>query len=616
MEPSPFSSSSLFAGRPLSLPGTSSSLFGRNVPSASSVFSSGTYAATKPSSSTPFSSSGSSLFSASASSSDASTFFPSSGTPGPSSSSLFSSSMFSTPSRSSSSSSPSAFSSSALCPASSASSLSPDASSSSSLARQAVPAVVHHAAADRDASPVPSFCVSSSSSHSSLSASSSKKEPFVAAGGRERLCTPEGDFIPPPLPTGDARCLLAGETGEANPLLAEPEHQAPILLKIQDPMQLLLQDGASASDGDGSAASADKGTLNSFFVGKLYGYCSEEEMLDKQQVCTTSDFERLEAIVPGDPEARIINPYLAVASFRRSDAGKPFHPISTRPAVWCRRTVHHLLTYSVDADLTNPVPGSTPSECSLSVAPKPYLYSRQGRGYAFLDVYNFLRDRLRACWQHLTVQHVQKHRASIETLEISYRFLIFAEEQLASHPGFDRVSNQGLMQTCLDKLMHGYEAVRSFQARRDFHVYLHRCREAAASHTAAAGELALADILVYKSRYEGEFWGYRILSLMSSSGSERALVGILQRLPPDLLSHDCVRFALAAFAAFRSANVRRYVQLMRTGKFLCGVLMNKFANFARARALRNLVSNRLVHDEKHPITLERIRRLLGFDGEP
>nr|PIL97549.1 SAC3/GANP family protein [Toxoplasma gondii COUG] len=616
MEPSPFSSSSLFAGRPLSLPGTSSSLFGRNAPSASSVFSAGTYAATKPSSSTPFSSSGSSLFSASASSSDASTFFPSSGTPGPSSSSLFSSSMFSTPSRSSSSSSPSAFSSSALCPASSASSLSPDASSSFSLARQAVPAVVHHAAADRNASPVPSFCMSSSSSHSSLAASSSKKEPFVAAGGRERLCTPEGDFIPPPLPTGDARCLLAGETGEANPLLAEPEHQAPILLKIQDPMQLLLQDGASASDGDGSAASADKGTLNSFFVGKLYGYCSEEEMLDKQQVCTTSDFERLEAIVPGDPEARIINPYLAVASFRRSDAGKPFHPISTRPAVWCRRTVHHLLTYSVDADLTNPVPGSTPSECSLSVAPKPYLYSRQGRGYAFLDVYNFLRDRLRACWQHLTVQHVQKHRASIETLEISYRFLIFAEEQLASHPGFDRVSNQGLMQTCLDKLMHGYEAVRSFQARRDFHVYLHRCREAAASHTAAAGELALADILVYKSRYEGEFWGYRILSLMSSSGSERALVGILQRLPPDLLSHDCVRFALAAFAAFRSANVRRYVQLMRTGKFLCGVLMNKFANFARARALRNLVSNRLVHDEKHPITLERIRRLLGFDGEP
>ncbi|KEP64165.1 UNVERIFIED_CONTAM: hypothetical protein HHA_211700 [Hammondia hammondi] len=634
MEASPFSSSS--------------SLFGRNVPSASpssslpssalgsaasSLFSSGTYAPSKPASSTPFSSTGSSLFSASASSSDSSTFFPSSGAPGPSSSSsiassssctfassssssLFSSSMFSTPSRSSSSSSASVFSSSSACPSSSASSLFPNASSAFSLARHAAPPVVHHAVADRDASSVPSFCASSSSSHSSFAAPSSKKEPFVAAGGRERLCTPEGDFIPPPLLTKDAGRLLAGESGEANPLLTEAEHEEPILLKIQDPMQLLLQDGASAGDGEGSVASADKGALNSFFVGKLYGYCSEEEMLDKQQVCTTSDFERLEAVVPGDPEARIINPYLAVASFRRSDAGKPFHPISTRPAVWCRRTVHHLLTYSVDADLTNPVPGSTPSECSLSVTPKPYLYSRQGRGYAFLDVYNFLRDRLRACWQHLTVQHVQKHRASIETLEISFRFLIFAEEKLATHPGFDRVSNQGLMQTCLDKLMHGYEAVRSFQARRDFHAFLQKCREAATTHGAAAGDLALANILVYKSRYEGEFWGYRILSLMSSSGSERALVGILQRLPPDLLSHDCVRFALAAFAAFRSANVRRYVQLMRTGKFLCGVLMNKFANFARARALRNLVSNRLVHDEKHPITLERIRRLLGFDGEP
>ncbi|PFH32356.1 hypothetical protein BESB_016740 [Besnoitia besnoiti] len=483
--------------------------------------------------------------------------------------------------------------------------------------RTASPSLAPSAAVAASASFALSAAAAFSASGSGSALPGRKKAPFVATGGRDRLYTPEGDSVPPPLPTHRVRKLSTrsgvpgaelGAAESANPLLVETEKENPILLKIQDPLQILHQDAGAAAEGAGEAAAAEKGA-SSFFVGRLYGFCSEEEMLDKQQVCTTSDFERLEAVVPGDPEARIINPLLAVASFRRSDAGKPFHPVGTRPAVWCRRTVHHLLTYSVDADLTNPAGAA--SDCGFSRgAEKKYLVSRQGRGYAFLDVYNFVRDRLRACWQHLTVQHVQKHRAYIETLEISFRFLIFAEHALASDPSFDRVSNQGLMQTCLDKLMHGYEAVRSFQAKRDFHAYLQRCSELAQANTPS-----LADVLVYASAYEGEFWGYRILSLMSVSDSERALMGILQRVPAGLLAHRSVRFARAAFEAFRTANVRRYVQLMRTGDFLCGVLMNKFANFARARALRSLVFSRLVQDGRHPVTLHRLRRLLGFDGE-
>ncbi|PHJ26014.1 sac3 ganp family protein, partial [Cystoisospora suis] len=438
----------------------------------------------------------------------------------------------------------------------------------------------------------------------------------------------------------------------------------------------------------------------------------------------------LDALVPGDPDARIVNPYLAVASFRRSDAGKPFHPSSTRPAVWCRRTVHHLLTYALDADLTNPPSSSSssssssledphsssltaagssssssstpppvapsssflksgPSDLSESlstsalshpnksspIAPhverKLYLYSRQGKGYTFLDVYNFIRDRLRATWQHLTVQHVQKHRAYIETLEISFRFLIFAEEQLCSNPHFDRVSNQGLMQTCLDKLMHGYEAVRAFLSRKDFSHIQARCNEeeeerpqpkngsheevfssssssssplSSSSSSSPAAALGvhratqekekkeedrnnpggadgwrLIDTMVWRSRYEGEFWGYRILCLLSSHrGSETGvyLSGILKRLPAELLRHPNVRFALEAFKASTEGNLRRYVHLMRSSRdYLSSALMNKFANYVRATTLHMLLSNRLVNDARNPMTVERMKLLLGFDGE-
>lgn len=261
---------------------------------------------------------------------------------------------------------------------------------------------------------------------------------------------------------------------------------------------------------------------------------------------------------------------------------------------------------------------------------KLYLYSRNGKGYTFLDVYNFIRDRLRACWQHLTVQHAQKHRAYIETLEISFRFLVFAEEQLCGNPSFDRVSNQGLLQTCLDKLMHGYEAVRAFLSRKDINLIATKCleeehdAEGNGAEERGRGEgstqagWTLMDTVVWRSRYEGEFWGYRILCLLSSHGGSGTgvLSGVLQRLPPDLLGHRNVRFALEAFKAFAGGNIRRYVHLMRSsGDYLSSALMNKFANYVRATTLNMLVSNRLVNDARNPMTVERMKFLLGFDGE-
>lgn len=296
-----------------------------------------------------------------------------------------------------------------------------------------------------------------------------------------------------------------------------------------------------------------------------------------------------------------VNVHLAFSSFRRSDAGKPFKQSDTRPAVWCRRAVHALLTYCADADLTN---GS--QEQQHQVLPrKKYLYPR-ARPYTYMDVYNFLRDRLRACWQELTVQHVSPHRASIETLEISFRFLVLSEELLAGVPGFDAVSNHGLMQTCLDKLMQGYEASRALRSKRD---------TAAAAAAAATATEQLLDLVIYSSPYEGEFWGFRLLMLLAQEASDTALVCLLQRLPRQLQRDPSVRFCLSAYRAFKSLDLRRYVRLMREGPFLHCLLLHKFLPFGRARLLAALVTGRLAAGARNPISTNRLAVLMGFDGE-
>ena len=315
-----------------------------------------------------------------------------------------------------------------------------------------------------------------------------------------------------------------------------------------------------------------------------------------------------------------VNVHLAFASFRRSDAGKPFKQADTRPAVWCRRSVHALLAYIADADITNGALEQQQQQQQQMVLPrKEYLYSRS-RPYTYLDVYNFLRDRLRACWQELTVQHVSPHRASIETLEISFRFLVLSEEILAGTPGFDAVSNHGLMQTCLDKLMQGYEATRAFHSKRDAVAAAAAAATAAApssssSNSSKGGEGMLLDLLVYSSPYEGEFWGFRLLMLLAQEASDTALVSLLQRLPQPLQQDPAVRFALAAYRSFKDLDLRRYVKLMRKGPYLLCLLLHKFLPYARARLLAALVLSRLAGGNRNPISSQRLSVLLGFDGE-
>lgn len=163
---------------------------------------------------------------------------------------------------------------------------------------------------------------------------------------------------------------------KTHPLLRDNEPRwEHILTTCQDPHLLLLTDKS-------------KGTR---MIGMLTGMCSLDEVIEKQQTSTASDLERLNNWP--DSEIRIVNKHLAVKSFKRSDASKVFLPGDTRPVVWCRRTVHNILSLHAEAD------------CSTTM---PWLFQRD-EPYKFLDVYNFVRDRLRGVWTDLTVQHSLTH---------------------------------------------------------------------------------------------------------------------------------------------------------------------------------------------------------------
>ncbi|KAF8819726.1 hypothetical protein IE077_004068, partial [Cardiosporidium cionae] len=391
--------------------------------------------------------------------------------------------------------------------------------------------------------------------------------------GREVLLTPHENDIPPPLPLSSSTSLPstvnpinALSQSPYNPLLAPLESIAH-LLAVQDPLELL-----------------DKDRNSSATTGELLEFCSFKEMLEKQQTSTANDLERLNIPQNGDSEARMINRYLALKSFQRSDASKQFKPEETRPLVICRRAIHMILTYFLDAD----------------IAFKSFLYRREdNEEYTILDIYNFLRDRLRAIWQDLTVQHGGKHRACIECLEISCRFLILGEGLLCDYPRekFDPVQNSSLMTTCLDKLMSGYKDVSHFLQRTD-------------AMQIRSKNPFLFDILVYQSPHEAEFWAYRILLNIPSENSS-GFLDTMATIPSQSWNDPHIRLAITAHQAFHSSNCVRYFKLLKKSKYLMGVLLNKFGNLVRIRSIPALLSS---FNRKHGGMKMRLKAFLKQIG--
>eukprot|EP00914_Ancora_sagittata_P005593 GHVO01011440.1.p1 GENE.GHVO01011440.1~~GHVO01011440.1.p1 ORF type:complete len:529 (+),score=45.91 GHVO01011440.1:378-1964(+) len=374
---------------------------------------------------------------------------------------------------------------------------------------------------------------------------------------RDRICVPTDDAVPPPV-----IC-----TGGGNPLLFDVEGGASgigaYLLKANDISS--LQNGEEGSSG---------------FVGSLRAMCSEDEIIDKQRTSTTNDLERLET---SDPDTRVVNKYLAVKGFQRSDANKTFKAEDVRSPVWCRQTVHNMLGLQSTAD----------------VKIQPWIFNRAER-YTLLDVYNFFRDRFRAVWQDLTVQHCTTHQGYIQSLEIGFRFLSASGMMLCEQEGFDSVQNWTLMSTCLEKLLRGYEDVRYYRVS-------HSNEPPKISGLSDADVRTLRDIMVYSSKCESEFWGYKLLTHLDSS---RAYLDAISSIPQAHDTDPNVLYAIEARHAFRDGNGSRFFKLIRSGSFIQGAILSRHIASMRERQVSELYTKSLRISPRIPI--ESTNSILGY----
>ncbi|KAK1445058.1 SAC3/GANP/THP3 domain containing protein [Babesia gibsoni] len=322
-------------------------------------------------------------------------------------------------------------------------------------------------------------------------------------------------------------------------------------------------------------------------VGQVLGMCPPREIRQKVETNIASDLERTSTFK--------VNPKLAMKSFQRSDASRVFKPEEIRPAVWCRRSVYNILCYFVDADQVK----------------KTYLLEKT---FTFLDIYNFLRDRLRSIWQDLTVQQCTKHRGYIECFEISIRFLIYSNEILCENEEYDIAQNMGLLNTCLDKLMQGYEDASKYGTAdiiKQQGIYFLRQRPYFDD---------VMGVLVYDSPHEAEFWSYRLLmhipQLLMPGGSA-TFCDIRQRMPARVRTHKMVTFAIEVCHAAASGNTYHYFHLLRQKDChaLHAALMNRFAICLRVRFIDTLVSEKIVKKDVNPLDLYHFKKFLGYDGE-
>ncbi|KAK2196404.1 bifunctional mRNA-decapping enzyme subunit 1/SAC3-GANP-THP3 [Babesia duncani] len=318
------------------------------------------------------------------------------------------------------------------------------------------------------------------------------------------------------------------------------------------------------------------------FVGTLHAMCSSKECSQKIQMNTANDLER--------DSTNQVNDRLCLKSFQRSDASRIFKPEEVRPAIWCRRTVYNILCHFVDVDIVK----------------KPYLLNKS---FSYLDVYNFLRDRLRSIWQDLTVQHCTKTRAYIESFEISIRFLIYSNEILFDNEEYDIAQNLGLLNTCLDKLMDGYLDVHAAISRNDI--------EAQAANRGEQWK-HVAECLLYKSPHEAEFWSYRLLllvpQLLIHEGS--IFCDVLKKIPQGLKSDPLILFGRRACLAAASGNCFRYFSMMRNPAHpLHGALLNRFSSCVRIVFLSQLVDYNMVLPNRNQMSVDTFAKLMGFDGE-
>lgn len=156
--------------------------------------------------------------------------------------------------------------------------------------------------------------------------------------------------------------------------------------------------------------------------------CPEQERKQRERQKRLHKFEMLTGtennLVPtADPEKTI-------KEYTRPAAGKDrVQPSDLRPPPVLLQTVRYLVE---------------------EIVPKA--------GYPWVEVYNFVFDRLRSIKQDMTIQQV-RGRPCVSILETSLRFLIYSSYRLCEEPfgSFDPKINDTHVQECFSRLLSSYE---------------------------------------------------------------------------------------------------------------------------------------------------------------
>ena len=176
-------------------------------------------------------------------------------------------------------------------------------------------------------------------------------------------------------------------------------------------------------------------------IGECTAMCPKAEILIREKTKRLSVFE-IEAGTENDKIPRALH-HICVKEYTRSGAGCRIDPSTLRPAHVLVKCMDYLVDEIVDQDK---------------------------HGKSWVDIYDFVSDRVRAIKHDLLVQRIQNDVA-IDILKKAVRFHIVIMEECKSERNFDRAACLDQLHGCLLPLMAHARAVETVSIADEFRLY-------------------------------------------------------------------------------------------------------------------------------------------------
>ncbi|CAK4082272.1 unnamed protein product [Aphanomyces euteiches] len=280
--------------------------------------------------------------------------------------------------------------------------------------------------------------------------------------------------------------------------------------------------------------------------------CSPKEREEQIRFDDLSTFEK------GKPEEAFI-----IKRFQRAAASHKLDiPSEIRPLGVLRKTQLHLEQNIVDLD-------------------KKGIDNRFNppRVPDFLDLYQFFWNRARMIRNDFTLQNYRgggrHHAIAMDVHERIARFFILCEHELIENPNFVEQQNMEQLGKTMKSLQDFYDDAR---LRGD-----------------------------ETSPFEPEFAGYFILLHLDKDKAADVLK-YSKRLPPDVMAHHFVQFAMDAFVARHTNDYVTFFRLVQQATFLQSCLLHRYFPTVRSDALECM--NRVY---RQPYPLDLLTDLLCFE---